>query len=195
MFTGIVEEVGRVTSVDLASGLDSLRVRADTVTEGTVLGDSVAVNGTCLTVTSLLDGEMVFGVMPETLRRTNLGDLSPGDDVNLERPVQPRTRLGGHFVQGHVDAVGVVETVDADGTALRVSIAAPADILRYVVEKGFIAIDGASLTVTAVDEHSLSVALIEYTQSHVAPTLFTTGKRVNLEVDILAKYVEKLLIH
>lgn len=195
MFTGIVEEVGTVTRVDLESGLDSLRVRGQAVVEGMALGDSIAVNGTCLTVTALLDGELVLGVMPETLRRTNLGDLTPGDGVNLERPVQPQTRLGGHFVQGHVDGVGTVESVAPDGTSLLVSIAAPPHILRYVVEKGFIAVDGASLTVTGVDEHGFSIALIEYTQTHVAPTLFTPGKRVNLEVDILAKYVEKLVVH
>jgi riboflavin synthase len=195
VFTGIVEEVGTVTRVDLESGLDSLRVRGQAVVEGTALGDSIAVNGTCLTVTALLNGELVLGVMPETLRRTNLGDLGPGDGVNLERPVQPQTRLGGHFVQGHVDGVGTVESVEPDGTSLLVSIAAPPEILRYVVEKGFIAVDGASLTVTGVDERAFSIALIEYTQTHVAPTLFTPGKRVNLEVDILAKYVEKLVVH
>jgi riboflavin synthase len=195
VFTGIVEEVGTVTRVDLESGLDSLRVRGQAVVEGTALGDSIAVNGTCLTVTALLDGELVLGVMAETLRRTNLGDLTPGDGVNLERPVQPQTRLGGHFVQGHVDGVGTVEWVAPDGTSLLVSIAAPPEILRYVVEKGFIAVDGASLTVTGVDERAFSIALIEYTQTHVAPTLFTPGKRVNLEVDILAKYVEKLVVH
>jgi riboflavin synthase len=195
VFTGIVEEVGTVTRVDLESGLDSLRVRGQAVVEGTALGDSIAVNGTCLTVTALLDGELVLGVMAETLRRTNLGDLTPGDGVNLERPVQPQTRLGGHFVQGHVDGVGTVESVAPDGTSLLVSIAAPPEILRYVVEKGFIAVDGASLTVTGVDERAFSIALIEYTQTHVAPTLFTPGKRVNLEVDILAKYVEKLVVH
>jgi riboflavin synthase len=195
VFTGIVEEVGTVTRVDLESGLDSLRVRGQVVVEGTALGDSIAVNGTCLTVTALLNGELVLGVMPETLRRTNLGDLTPGDGVNLERPVQPQTRLGGHFVQGHVDGAGTVESVAPDGTSLLVSIAAPPEILRYVVEKGFIAVDGASLTVTGVDERAFSIALIEYTQTHVAPTLFTPGKRVNLEVDILAKYVEKLVVH
>jgi riboflavin synthase len=195
MFTGIVEEVGTITRVDLESGLDSLRLQAATVLDGTVLGDSISVNGTCLTVTARDGDDLVFGVMPETLRRTNLGELSPGDQVNLERPVQPTTRLGGHFVQGHVDGTGMVLSVTPDGSALRVRISAEPEILRYVVEKGFIAIDGASLTVTSVDDESLSVALIEYSQGHLAPTLFTEGKRVNLEVDILAKYVEKLVVH
>lgn len=195
MFTGIVEEVGTVRQVDLTSGLDSLRIGASIVNRDTDLGDSVAVNGVCLTVTSFLDGVLVFGVMPETLRRTNLGTLKEGDRVNLERPVQPQTRLGGHFVQGHVDGVGTVSSVKQDGTALAVAIEAPADILRYVVEKGFIAVDGASLTVTRVDNASFGIALIEYTQGNIAPRLFTPGAEVNIEVDILAKYVEKLVVH
>jgi riboflavin synthase len=195
MFTGIVEEVGAVRRVDLTNGLDSLRIEASNVTRGTNLGDSVAVNGVCLTVTSILDGVLVFGVMPETLRRTNLGTLKDGDRVNLERPLQPESRLGGHFVQGHVDGVGTVTSVTEDGTALAVTIEAPAEILRYVVEKGFIAIDGASLTVTRVDGVSFGLALIEYTQDNVAPRLFTPGAQVNIEVDILAKYVEKLMVH
>jgi riboflavin synthase len=195
MFTGIVEEVGAVRRVDLTNGLDSLRIEASIVTRGTNLGDSVAVNGVCLTLTSILDGVLVFGVMPETLRRTNLGTLKDGDRVNLERPLQPESRLGGHFVQGHVDGVGTVTSVTEDGTALAVTIEAPAEILRYVVEKGFIAIDGASLTVTRVDGVSFGLALIEYTQDNVAPRLFTPGAQVNIEVDILAKYVEKLMVH
>jgi riboflavin synthase len=195
MFTGIVEEVGTLRQVDLTSGLDSLRIGTSIVNRDTDLGDSIAVNGVCLTVTSVLDGVLVFGVMPETLRRTNLGTLKEGDRVNLERPVQPQTRLGGHFVQGHVDGVGTVSSVKQDGTALAVTIEAPADILRYVVEKGFIAVDGASLTVTRVDNVSFGIALIEYTQDNIAPRLFTPGEEVNIEVDILAKYVEKLVVH
>jgi riboflavin synthase len=195
MFTGIVEEVGAVRRVDLNSGIDSLRIEAPIVYRGTNLGDSVAVNGVCLTVTSILEGVLVFGVMPETLRRTNLGALKDGDRVNLERPLQPESRLGGHFVQGHVDGVGAVASVTEDGTALAVTIEVSADILRYVVEKGFIAVDGASLTITCVDDVSFGIALIEYTQKNVAPRLFTPGARVNIEVDILAKYVEKLVVH
>jgi riboflavin synthase len=195
MFTGIVEEVGTVVRVDPASPLQGLIIQADVVLEDARPGDSISVNGTCLTVTSLLSDRFFAGVMPETLRRTNLGELKPGDSVNLERPVLPQTRLGGHFVQGHVDGTGTVKSVTPDGNALSVWIEAPTDLLRYVVEKGFIAIDGASLTVTSVDEHGLGIALVPYTQEHVAAGLVTVGHTVNLEVDVLAKYVEKLVIH
>jgi len=133
--------------------------------------------------------------MPETLRRTSLGRLRPGDTLNLERPLQPESRLGGHFVQGHVDGTGTVESVTPDGSALAVRIGAGPAILRYVVEKGFITIEGISLTVTAVDDSGFGIALIPYTQENVSSSIVTPGATVNLEVDILAKYVEKLVIH
>ncbi len=195
MFTGIIEEVGHVLAIDVARPQDGLIIAASKVVADARPGDSIAVNGACLTVTTCTGAQFAVGVMPETLRRTNLGDLTPGDKVNLERPLQPHSRLGGHFVQGHVDGLGLISGVDADGTALDVWIEAQPDILRYVVEKGFIAIDGASLTVTKVNDTGLGVALIPFTQEHVAPRLFTPGRQVNLEVDVLAKYVEKLLIH
>ncbi len=195
MFTGIIEEVGRVLAIDVARPQDGLIIAASKVVADARPGDSIAVNGACLTVTTCTGAQFTVGVMPETLRRTNLGDLTPGDKVNLERPLQPHSRLGGHFVQGHVDGLGLISGVDADGTALDVWIEAQPDILRYVVEKGFIAIDGASLTVTKVNDTGLGVALIPFTQEHVTPRLFTPGCQVNLEVDVLAKYVEKLLIH
>jgi riboflavin synthase len=195
MFTGIVEEVGTVDRIDFDSPQDGLVIRASAVLEDARLGDSISVNGTCLTVTHLAGDRFTTGVMPETLRRTNLGHLAVGGRVNLERPVQPQTRLGGHFVQGHVDGVGKVKTVDPDGNALAVRIQTAPEILRYVVEKGFIAVDGASLTVTGVDSDSFGVALVPYSQEHLAPGLMTVGSQVNLEVDILAKYVEKLVIH
>jgi riboflavin synthase len=146
-------------------------------------------------VTSLDGDGFTAGVMPETLRRTNLGLLAPGDTVNLERPLQPESRLGGHFVQGHVDGTGTVVSVEPDGNALAVRIETPPEILRYVVEKGFVAVDGISLTVTHADERSFGVALVSYTQENVARGLTTVGHRVNLEVDVLAKYVEKLVLH
>lgn len=195
MFTGIVEEVGRILDVDFKSPLESLAIAARTVLEDVHLGDSIAVNGACLTVTSLLPESFTVGVVPETLRRTNLGSLAPGEEVNLERPLLPTSRLGGHFVQGHVDGTGVVAGVSPEGSAANVRIAADPSILRYVVEKGFIAVDGASLTVTSVDEESFSVSLIPYTQGHTRTGLHKAGSRVNLEVDILAKYLEKLVIH
>lgn len=195
MFTGIVEEVGTVRAVDLASPQDGLTVEGHDILEGTREGDSIAVNGACLTVTRLHGGAFTVGVMPETLRRTNLGRLRPGDRVNLERSLQAHSRMGGHFVQGHVDGVGSIRSVAPDGHALAVRIETTRELLRYIVEKGFIAVDGASLTVTGVDEGGFAVALVPYSQEHLAPGIATPGHMVNLEVDILAKYVEKLVVH
>lgn len=195
MFTGIVEEVGTVRSLDIESPQDGLTIRARRVLSDAKLGDSIAVNGTCLTVTRLTDDQFTVGVMPETLRRTNLGRLHAGDVVNLERPLQPASRLGGHFVQGHIDGTGVVAAVTQDGSALAVRVTTSPDILKYVVEKGFIAIDGVSLTVTSVDDSGFGIGLISYTQENIADGLKIVGQEVNLEVDVLAKYVEKLVIH
>lgn len=195
MFTGIVEEVGRIAAVEHSSPHETILVTASRVLEDLHAGDSISVNGVCLTATRLATNCFAAGVMAETTRRSNLGDLAPGDTVNLERPLLPSTRLGGHFVQGHVDAVGTVESVALDGTALAVRISAPPQLLRYVVEKGFIAIDGASLTVTQVDERGFGVALIPYSQEHLASSIRTPGRRVNLEVDVLAKYLEKLVVN
>jgi riboflavin synthase len=193
MFTGIIEEIGKVAPADVRD--DGLVIAARVVLEGTAIGDSIAVNGACLTVTKVSDDAFSVGVMPETWRRTSLGDLAVGEAVNLERAVLAGGRLGGHIVQGHVDSVGVVDAVQSDGNALAIRIAAGPEILRYVVEKGFIAVEGASLTVTHVDEESFGIALIPFTRENTAPRLKEVGKRVNLEVDILAKYVEKLVIH
>ena len=195
MFTGIVEEVGTVRSLDIESPQDGLTIRAQRVLSDAKLGASIAVNGTCLTVTSLTDDQFTVGVMPETLRRTNLGSLHVGDVVNLERPLQLESRLGGHFVQGHIDGTGVVAAVNQDGSALTVRVTTSPDILRYVVEKGFIAVDGVSLTVTNVDDSGFDIGLIAYTQENIADGLKIVGQEVNLEVDVLAKYVEKLVIH
>ncbi len=187
MFTGIVEEVG--TAKALRSG--KLSVSADRVLEKTRLGDSVAVNGACLTVTALDSASFTVDVMPETLRRTNLGLLRPGSAVNLERALIVGGRLGGHFVQGHVDATGKVLEMKAEGDAVVARVAAPAEVLRYVVEKGFIAVDGVSLTVVGFDGTSFSVSLVGYTLKHTTLGNRRTGDAVNLEADIIAKYVEK----
>jgi len=195
MFTGIVEDVGTIRSVDLERPQDGLTIEAGIAIAGTREGDSIAVNGTCLTVTGLDEDRFTVGVMPETLRRTNLGLLQPGDRVNLERSLQPQSRMGGHFVQGHVDGVGTVASVLPDGNALAVRIDAGPGLLRYIVEKGFIAVDGASLTVTQIDDRGFGVALVPYSQEHLAPGITTPGHAVNLEVDILAKYLEKLVVH
>jgi riboflavin synthase len=189
MFSGIVEEVGSVRE----AGGDSLAIAAGLVLGQTALGDSIAVNGACLTVARL--GDTWFGaeIMPETLRRTNLGRLRPGDAVNLERSLTLASRLGGHMVQGHVDGTGTVRALVAEGDALLVTIEAPPAVLRYIVEKGYIAVDGASLTVVDRSPTAFRVSLVRYTLDHTIFGRWRAGQTVNLEVDILAKYVERLL--
>lgn len=183
MFTGIVEELGRVRSRD--GGRFSFG--ATTVLDGTEVGDSIAVNGCCLTVVAVDGDGWSADAVEETLSRTNLGDLRPGDAVNLERPVRLSDRLGGHLVQGHVDAVGeVVEPAPA----LRVRVGS--GLARYMVEKGSVTVDGVSLTVAAVDEQAFEVALIPHTLAETTLSLLAAGDNVNVETDVLAKYVEKL---
>ncbi|MBI4286274.1 MAG: riboflavin synthase [Chloroflexi bacterium] len=188
MFTGIVEEVGRVSSLE--SG--HLIVAARKVTQGMSLGDSIAVNGVCLTVTRFDTGSFTVDVMPETLRRSNLGRLSAGSGVNLERPLALGGRLGGHLVQGHVDGTGYVISLAPAKGAVLVSFGAPAEIMRYIVEKGFIAVDGVSLTVTDRDPHSFAVSIVDYTWHNTNLGRRRAGEPVNLEIDIIAKYVEQL---
>lgn len=188
MFTGIVEEVGKVIS----AGAGSLRIAADGVLEGVQKGDSMAVNGVCLTVTALDDKSFSADVMPETMDRTNLGLLRPGDGVNLERPLSAGGRLGGHFVQGHIDDRGRVSSVSHNGDALLLRFDAPPRLMPYIVEKGFIAVDGVSLTVVSRDVSSFQVSIVGYTREHVTLGNRVVGDVVNLEVDILAKYVEQL---
>lgn len=187
MFTGIIEEVGKVR----AASPHRLTIAAARVIKDTVLGDSIAINGACLTVSDLDAGSFSTDVMPETLQRTNLGRLRPGHTVNLERALLVGGRLGGHLVQGHVDATGnIVSLVDRESAKIA-TIAAPSSILKYVVEKGFIAVDGASLTVIACTGSSFSVSLVSYTLEHTTLGSRSAGDLVNLEVDIIAKYVEK----
>jgi len=193
MFTGIVEEVGTVVAVERTGEDARLRVRGPRVTEGTEIGHSIAVDGVCLTVTEVADGEFAVDVMPESLRRSTLGDLVVGSPVNLERAVPAHGRLDGHIVQGHVDGVGAVRDVREDGFARIVEITAPPDLLRYVVEKGSIAVDGVSLTVSAVGDDFFAVSLIPETLERTTLGAAAPGRPVNLEVDVLAKYVEKLV--
>ena len=193
MFTGIVEEIGTVQSLDEREGSVSLYVAARTVCEDLRLGDSVAVNGVCLTVTAHDAAGFAVGLAPETLRRTDLGDLRPGARVNLERAVAAGGRMGGHYVQGHVDGTGEIVSVRPEGDSLWMTFRAPADVLPYLVVKGFVAIDGISLTITERREDTFSVALVAYTQSVVTLASKRPGDRVNLEVDVIAKYVESLL--
>ena len=167
-------------------------VSASSVLQGTRLGDSIAVNGTCLTVSAMNSGSFSVDVMPETLKRTNLGQLRPGSSVNLERALMVGGRVGGHLVQGHVDATGTVASLVPEGKAVIGKVTAPPEVLRYVVEKGFIAVDGVSLTVIGYDKSSFSVSLVGYTLKSTVLGSRKVGDQVNLEVDIIAKYVEKL---
>ena len=187
MFTGIVEEVGRVKTATAKR----LTISAVKVLEGAALGDSMAINGACLTLSALDSGSLSVDVMPETLQRTNLGLLRPGHAVNLERALLVGGRLGGHLVQGHIDGTGkIVSFVSREGARI-VTVAAPNNILRYVVEKGFIAVDGASLTVTGCSDSWFSISLVGYTLEYTTLGSRSVGDVVNLEVDIIAKYVER----
>ncbi len=187
MFTGIVEEIGTVKGVTR----NSLSVQAVTVLGGTRLGDSIAVNGACLTVITVDSKSFAVEIMPETRKLTNIGMLKVGDRVNLERAMSSQGRFGGHFVQGHVDATGKLVALTPDGEAMIASISAPSDILRYVVKKGFIAVNGVSLTVIENDSQQFSVSLVTYTRKNTNLGLLKPGNTVNLEVDIIAKYIEK----
>jgi riboflavin synthase len=189
MFTGIVEEVGRVRR----QGDGKLEIEARLVLDGTRLGDSICINGACLTVTELGSGWFSVDTVPETLRRTNLGELANGDPVNLERALAAGGRLGGHFVQGHVEATAAVSAIEPDGEALLVRFNAPPGVMRYVVEKGFITVDGVSLTLVSRDPASFVVTLIPFTREHTNLGARHLSDRVNIETDILAKYVESLL--
>lgn len=188
MFTGIIEEVGTVR----AAQPKGLSISATTVTEDTKQGDSISVNGACLTVTGLTVDSFSVEVMPETLRRTNLGLVRPGDRVNLERALALGGRLGGHLVQGHVDDTGRVVSITPEGEALLMTFGAPREIMRYVVRKGFIAVDGVSLTVVECDGDRFAVSLVGFTQRATNLAGRRAGDVVNLEVDIIAKYVERL---
>jgi len=192
VFTGLVQNLGTVDGVDLTD--DGVRLRLRTTLAGDVAeGDSVAVNGVCLTAT-LVDAEgFAADAMHETLRRSSLRNVAPGGTVNLELALRAGDRLGGHVMQGHIDGVGEVSAVEEDGFARIVTVRAPHELLRYVVEKGSIAIDGVSLTVSAVTEDDVSVALIPETLERTTLGAAAPGDPVNLEVDVLAKYVEKLV--
>lgn len=195
MFTGIVEELGRVRDCRPSGNGFALSIDCKTVLEGTRLGDSIAVNGVCLTVTEMDSYGFTTGLAPETRKRTNLEDLAGGSAVNLERSVTPSTRMGGHFVQGHVDDTGVIKEFRKDEDALWVTIQAPENLMRYVVSKGYISLDGTSLTVVDVGKNWFSVTLVAYTQAHIVMPGKKIGERINIEVDVLGKYVERLIQH
>jgi len=191
VFTGLIQELGKVRAIEREPAGVRLEVETSLAPQLSD-GDSIAVNGVCLTATEIRDGAFRADVMNETLRRSSLGPLEPGADVNLELPLRAEDRLGGHFVQGHVDATGTVDTVTVEGFSSVVRITADPDVMRYIVEKGSIAVDGVSLTVADLDDEGFSVSLIPETLERTTLGSAVPGRVVNLEVDVLAKYVEKL---
>ena len=193
MFTGIVEEIGTIRSIRRGAHSSALTIGADVVLGDLKVGDSVAVNGVCLTATALLDGAFTADVMHETLDRSSLGALSPGSHVNLERAMAADSRFGGHIVSGHIDGTGTILSLRRDDNAVWYTVSASLSLLRYIVEKGSITIDGISLTVARVETDRFSISAIPHT---VAVTILSEkqpGDTVNLETDIIGKYVEKLL--
>ncbi len=193
MFTGIVAQVGRVVAYERTERGRRLTVEAPMIAEDLVVGDSVAINGICLTAVSVEPPRFRIEAVAETLARTNLGEATEGSSVNLERPVRVGGRLDGHVVQGHIDAVGVVTKIQPEGRSKRVSLSIPDGLERYLVSKGSVAVDGVALTVTAVGPGSFEVALIPHTLAETTLRDLGVGDRANVEVDILAKYVERLL--
>jgi riboflavin synthase len=193
VFTGIVRERGRVVSRD--GGPDGVRldVEAPQTAAATAVGDSVSIDGVCLTATEVADGRIVFHAVPETIRRSALGRLAPGAEVNLEPALRAGEPLGGHYVQGHVDGVGRVASLDPEGEGARLRVEAPPEILRYCVEKGSIALQGVALTITSLDDEAFEVALVPHTLAATTLGGLEPGAPVNLEVDVVAKYVERLL--
>jgi riboflavin synthase len=193
VFTGLIREVGRVVGVTGGDDGVRLEVEAPLTSDGAGIGDSVAINGVCLTVVSVEGARLAFDAVPETLARSSLGRLIPGSPVNLEPALRVGDALGGHYVQGHVDGVGAVRTVEPEGDGRRLWFDAPAGLLRYIVEKGSISIEGTSLTVAALDQAGFAIALIPHTLGETTFGTLGPGDPVNLEVDVLAKYVERLL--
>src|SRR5690242_12998557 len=193
MFTGIIRERGRVAAVDRDGESVRLRLDAPETAAQVAIGDSVAVNGVCLTAVAVEDGSLAFDAVPETLRRSSLGRLEPGREVNVEPALRVGDALGGHYVQGHVDGVGSIRSAAPEGDDVVVWVDAAPELLRYLVEKGSVTVEGVALTVTAVDEAGFSVALVPHTLAATTLSSLAAGDPVNLEVDVLAKYVERLL--
>lgn len=193
MFTGIVEEIGKVKEITSNQGKTKLQIEAQKVLESTQIGDSICVNGVCLTVERMTPSSFTADVMPETLNRSNLGKLKSGDSVDLERAMRSDGRFGGHIVSGHIDGTGIIKQKREDGNATWITIETTPEILRYIVEKGSIAIDGISLTVADVTDKDFSVSLIPHTGKQTILLQKNIGSQVNLENDIIGKYVEKLI--
>ncbi|OYQ65102.1 riboflavin synthase [Aerococcus sp. 1KP-2016] len=193
MFTGIIEEIGKVKAIQKGEKSSVLTIAAETILENTIIGDSISVNGVCLTVTALTSDAFQMDVMAETLDRSNLGQLTVGQKINLERALNFEKRLGGHIVSGHIDGIGTIQDFRPDDNAVWVTVTTSPDSLRYIIEKGSIAIDGISLTVAKVDDQSFAVAIIPHTAEETILLKKAVGDTVNLECDMIGKYVEKLL--
>jgi riboflavin synthase len=193
MFTGLVEEIGIVRSIKKSAKSARITIQADKVLEGIKLGDSISTNGVCLTATEFSTNSFTVDVMAETIRRSNLKDFSPGQEVNLERALRLGDRLGGHIVSGHIDGMGKIVNYQNEDNAVWITISSDAEILKYIVQKGSIAIDGVSLTVAYVDENVFKVSIIPHTKDATTLLRRKIGDAVNLECDIVGKYIEKLL--
>jgi riboflavin synthase alpha subunit len=193
MFTGIVRERGIVTALDGDESGRGLVIEGPATAAVTAIGDSVSIDGVDLTATEILDGRMRFHAVPETLSRTTIGSLEPGTEVNLEPALRAGEPFGGHYVQGHVDGVGEVRSVEHEGEGLRVWVDTPPDLMRYIVEKGSIAVQGVSLTVADLADDAFAVALIPHTLAETTLGSVAIGDRCNLEVDVLGKYIERML--
>lgn len=193
MFTGIIEEVGEIVETDDSGEFRTLRVQANGILQGMAAGDSISVNGVCLTVRKFETNSFTADLSRETLDRTSLRNLRPGSIVNLERPMRADGRFGGHMVQGHVDGVGRIREFSRDGDSWTLRVEFPPDALRYIVEKGSIAVDGISLTVAAVKKNTLDIAIIPHTLENTNLKRAAEGDAVNLEFDVIAKYVERML--
>jgi riboflavin synthase len=192
VFTGIVRERGRVVAADRNGDGVRLRIAAPQTASSTSVGDSVAVSGVCLTAVAVDDGELAFDAVPETLARTTLGELATGAEVNLEPALRAGDPLGGHYVQGHVDGIGRVRSLEPEGEDVRLGLDVPPELLRYCVEKGSLAVEGVSLTIAALDDGGVEIALVPHTLRETTLAALRPGDAANLEVDVLAKYVERL---
>jgi riboflavin synthase len=195
VFTGIVRELGVVVEAEEAGGGRALAVRAPATASHMRVGDSIAIDGCCLTATEVANGTIRFQAVPETIARSTLGTLQRDEEVNVEPAIRAGEELGGHYVQGHVDAVGRIRSVEDEGQGLRVVVEAPEAVLRYCVEKGSVTVDGVSLTVADLADDAFSVALVPHTLGATTLSALRPGQAVNLEADVLAKYVERLVAH
>ena len=193
MFTGLIEEIGVVQSIKKSAKSARITIKADIVLEGIRLGDSISTNGVCLTATEFSAKSFTVDVMAETMRRSNLNNFSPGQEVNLERAMKLGDRLGGHIVSGHIDGLGTIANYENEDNAVWITISTDPEILKYIVQKGSIAIDGVSLTVAYVDESVFKVSIIPHTKDATTLLRRKVGNEVNLECDIVGKYIEKLM--